>query len=256
MMRARAILLAALLLSVPGRALATDKLLAAFHFDVEMGTFIMADDRAFGRDASAGSLRYFDPYFSIWITGGVQVRPHPILALDLQVGFAQWTGRAWDTQQMDALCWIPEEVVFRARNRLVPLELTLAVSLVEAPKVFLAIAGGPGFYTVFRRTKGKASTTTFSKGYGAGGKLALLIGFRRSGAFEFNIEIGFRLTRITKMKGEDGVTTGDFRPDFSGPFLGLRFLFGGGSADPAAEPEPAPPPATPPVPPTTPSGGS
>lgn len=263
---AAALLLGAVVLAVPARAGAADKLLVAFHIDMNFGLFVMGDDRALGRDVDPGPLRYSDPYLSMMLSGGLQFRPHPIVAIDIESGFARWTGAAYNTSQMNVLCWFPDRSVFHVRNRLIPLEISVRVSVLEAPRVFLALCAGPGFYYVWRRTSGRSSTVMNSKGYGGGGKFSFLFGTKRAGPFEFNLELGFRFTRFAKMKAEGGAETGGFKPDFSGPFLGFRFLFGGGSADPAPpepqpqpqpQPQPAPGPYTPPpgtVAPVPPSG--
>jgi len=261
--RARHRLAAALLpvllaLVSPARAHATDKLLVAFHMDFNFNIFIMHDDRAFGRDVQIGPMRYHDPYLNVMFTGGLQFRPHPIVAIDVMSGYSWWTGRAWDTSRMDITCWIPDETAFRVKNHFLPVELAVMVSVVEAPRVFLALSAGPGFYKVWRRTRGKGGVEQSSEGMGGGGKFSLIFGTKSTGAFEFNLEIGFRLMRIKMNEVEDGVDAGDFRPDFSGPYLGFRLLFGGGSADPAAAPEPqpqyapapAPAPSPQPVPPS------
>lgn len=237
----------ALALTVTTRARATEKLFAAFHIDVDMGTFIMGDERSFGRDVAKGPLNYFDPYFNMWITGGFQIRPHPMVALDFEAGIARWTGVATHSRGSNIFWWSLERV-FRVRNYLIPIEVSVIISVMESPKTFLGICIGPGLYIVNRYVEAKYGVDSFGRALGGGGKLTLVLGAKRAGPFEFNFEIGFRITRFAKMKTTDDVDTGDHRPDFSGPFLGLKLLFGGGTSDPAATPEPAPQPAPAPAP--------
>ncbi len=242
-----ALLAASLLAVLPARAEATEKLLAAFHLDVEMGTFIMADERSFGRDVAIGPLNYFDPYFNMWITGGVQFRPHPMVAIDIQSGIARWTGVATHSRGSNLFYWSLERV-FRVRNYMIPIELSVIISVMEAPRTFLGICIGPGLYIAKRYVESKYGVDSYSHALGGGGKLSLMFGVKRAGPFEFNLEIGFRVMRFARLESEDSVETGDNRPDFSGPFLGLRLMFGGGTSDPAPlAPEPESPPAPPPV---------
>ncbi|MBW2261881.1 MAG: hypothetical protein JRG91_07905, partial [Deltaproteobacteria bacterium] len=112
---AAAVLPVALALAAPGRAGAADKLLVAFHMDFNFNIFIMHDDRALGRDVQVGPMRYNDPYLNMMFTGGIQFRPHPLVAIDIMSGYSWWTGRAWDTSQMDVTCWIPDETAFQVR---------------------------------------------------------------------------------------------------------------------------------------------
>jgi hypothetical protein len=248
-MRARTVVasLAALLSlsTLASRAHAVEHLFAAFHLDVDMGTFLQLDERSFGRDVGSGPLFYFDPYFNMWLTGGVQIRPHPMVALDLETGIARWTGVA--THSRNSLFSWGLSRVFRARSHFVPLELTVIISVRESPKTFLGIGVGPGFYVVHRYVEAKSGVGDHARALGGGGKLSLMFGIARKGPFEFNLEIGFRVTRFEPFESRGDLPTGDFRPDFSGPFLGLRFLLGGGTSDPAP-PEPAAQPAVQPAP--------
>lgn len=253
----------ALTATLSTRAEAAEKLLAAFHIDVDMGTFVMSDERALGRDVASGPLNYFDPYFNMWITGGVQFRPHPLVALDLESGIARWTGVATDWSS-SAIAWWTLKRVFRVRNYLIPVELSVTITLRDSPKNFIGICVGPGLYFVQRFVKIPEHSNSFARAVGGGGKLTLVVGTPRSGPFEFNFEIGFRITRFAKLKTKDDVIVGGLRPDFSGPYAGFKLMFGGGTSDPApAEPPPEPAPAPQPQPvsqpqpvaPIPPSGG-